>query len=203
MVMKRAKKRPGEHWKSPSPISRKAGRPCSALCPRVTTRTVLSGAMARNGSCLMRIPYLSPITCSGFDYKSGTGTATRENRALFLDRILPAPGRNARAADCASYCWRKPLQSHKLDIDRDQQAAAGQAVRYTARRPGLPRPRLQREKTGDISAIIAYILNKPELAMLVEEPGELSGLSVPGMDFLTTTRHPGPHKPRNNLRGHT
>ena len=64
-----------------------------------------------------------------------------------------------------------------------------------ARRSGISRLRQQREKPGDISNIIAYILNRPVLAMLVEDPAELSGITVPGADFvreLITLVHSNP-----------
>ncbi len=114
---------------------------------------------------------------------SGTGTSTRENRAMFLDRIRPhlakMPGSGLRQLLLEEV-------AEIAQIDTDSVLKLLQDNRPdTARRLSMTRPRQQREKTGDVSAIIAYILNKPELAMLVEEPGELSGLSVPGIDFLT------------------
>ena len=115
--------------------------------------------------------------------KSGTGTATRENRAMFLDRILPhlarMPGSGLRQLLLEEAAEIAQIDSNGINkLLQDRQPGS-------ARRPGLTRPRQQREKTGDISTVIAYILNRPELAMLVEEPGELTGLSVPGIDFLT------------------
>ena len=115
--------------------------------------------------------------------KSGTGTTTRENRAMFLDRIRPhlarMPGSGLR-----QLLLEEVAEIAQLDTDSVLKLLQDSRP-DTARRLSMTRPRQKREKTGDISAIIAYILNKPELAMLVEEPGELAGLSVPGIEFLT------------------
>ena len=112
-----------------------------------------------------------------------TGTTTRENRAMFLDRIRP------HLAGMPGSGLRQLLLEEVAGI---AQLDTGSVVKLlqdsrpdTARRLNMTRPRRQREKTGDVGAVIAYILNRPELAMLVEEPGELAGLSVPGIDFLT------------------
>ena len=114
--------------------------------------------------------------------KSRTGTNTRENRANFLDLMGPylarMPGSGLRQLlleDTAEIAQVETSVVH--DLVQDRQSGA-------ARRPDVPRPRQKREKAGDISAIISYILNKPELAMLVEDPADLSGLSMPGIDFL-------------------
>ena len=111
-----------------------------------------------------------------------TGTTTRENRAMFLDRIRPhlarMPGSGLRQLLLEEVAGIAQLDTDSvLKLLQDSRSD-------TARRLSMTRPRQQREKTGDISAVIAYILNRPELAMLVEEPGQLSGLSVPGIDFL-------------------
>ena len=114
--------------------------------------------------------------------KSRAGITTREGRATFLDMLLPylagMPGGGLRqlirqeAADIA-----------QLDVDgldkllQDYRPGA-------ARRTVISRSGQQREKTGDIGNIIAYILNSPGLAMLVEDPAELSGTTVPGADFV-------------------
>ena len=115
--------------------------------------------------------------------KSGTGTTTRENRAMFLDGIRPhlarMPGSGLR-----QLLLEEVAEIAQLDTDSVLKLLQDSRP-DTARRLSMTRPRQQREKTGDISVIIAYILNKPELAMLVEEPGELTGLSVPGIEFLT------------------
>ena len=114
--------------------------------------------------------------------KSRTGTDTRENRANFLDLMGPylarMPGSGLRQLileDAAEIAQVETSVVH--DLVRDRRSGA-------ARRPDVARPRQKREKAGDISAIVSYILNKPELAMLVEDPADLSGLSVPGIDFL-------------------
>ena len=115
--------------------------------------------------------------------KSGTGTTTRENRAMFLDGIRPhlarMPGSGLR-----QLLLEEVAEIAQLDTDSVLKLLQDSRP-DTARRLSMTRPRQQREKTGDISVIIAYILNKPELAMLVEEPGELADLSVPGIEFLT------------------
>ena len=115
---------------------------------------------------------------------SKTGTATREGRANFLDLILPylanMPGSGLRELllrEIAEIAQIDPGGVHKLL----QEVRSG----ATARRSGISPSRQPRERTGDISAIISYILNKPELAMLVEDPAELSGIKVPGVEFLT------------------
>lgn len=114
--------------------------------------------------------------------KSRTGVSTREDRATFLDRILPylakLPGSGLRQLlleEVAEIAQIDISGIHKLLEDNRPGAAP---------RPGVYGSHQQRDRTGEISAIIAYVLNKPDLAMLVEEPAELSGLSVPGIDFL-------------------
>ncbi len=111
-----------------------------------------------------------------------TGVATREDRATFLDMILPhlakMPGSGLR-----QLMLQEAAEIAQIDMDgllkllQDYRSGA-------ARRGGKPRLAQQREKTGDISALIAYILNKPGLAMLVEDPEQLSDLAVPGADFV-------------------
>ena len=114
--------------------------------------------------------------------KSGTGTTTLESKGLFLDEVVPHLKRMPESG-LHQLLKKEVAEIAQVDITVIDELLKNRQP-GNARRPGLPRPRLQREKTGEISAIIAYILNKPELAMLVEEPGELSGVSVPGMDFL-------------------
>ena len=115
--------------------------------------------------------------------KSRAGTSTREGRANFLDLIVPylakMPDSGLRVLLTQEVAGIAQIDSegvHKL-LQEHRSGA-------TQRRPGLPRPRQQRERTADISAIVSYILNKPELAMLVEDPAELSGITVPGVEFL-------------------
>ena len=116
--------------------------------------------------------------------KSRTGTSTREGRANFLDLIVPylakMPDSGLRVLLTQEVAGIAQIDSegvHKL-LQEHRSGA-------TQRRPGLPRSRQQRERTADISAIVSYILNKPELAMLVEDAAELSGITVPGVEFLT------------------
>ena len=115
--------------------------------------------------------------------KSRTGTSNREARANFLDLILPflakipASGlRQLLLGEVAEIAQTDTSGIHELLQDIQSGAAP---------RPGRSRTWPPRERTGDISAIVSYILNRPELAMLVEEPAELSGPAVPGIDFLT------------------
>ena len=115
--------------------------------------------------------------------RSRTGTATREGRANFLDLILPYLAkiptsglRELLLREVAGIAQIDPAGIHKLL----QENRAG----ATTRRAGTLPSRQQREKSGDISVIISYILNRPELAMLVEDPAELSGIAVPGVEFL-------------------
>ena len=116
--------------------------------------------------------------------KSRAGTSTREGRANFLDLIVPylakMPDSGLRVLLTQEVAGIAQIDSegvHKL-LQEHRSGA-------TQRRPGLPRSRQQRERTADISAIVSYILNKPELAMLVEDAAELSGITVPGVEFLT------------------
>ena len=115
--------------------------------------------------------------------RSRTGTATREGRANFLDLILPYLAkmpvsglRELLLREVAGIAQIDPAGIHKLL----QENRAG----ASARRSGISPARQQRERTGDISALISYILNRPELAMLVEDPADLSGITVPGVEFL-------------------
>ena len=115
--------------------------------------------------------------------KSRTGVSTREDRATFLDLVLPylarMPGSGLR-----QLLLEEIAEIAQIDIN-------GIHKLLQDNRPGNPRrlgvsgSRQQRDRSGDISAIIAYILDRPELAMLVDEPAELSGIPVPGIDFLT------------------
>ena len=114
--------------------------------------------------------------------KSRAGVSTREGRAAFLDLMLPylagMPGSGLRQLllqEAAAIAQIDTDGLHKLL--RDYQPK-------TARRPGVPGARRQPEKPGDISNIIACILNRPGLAMLVEDPAALSGITVPGADFV-------------------
>ena len=114
--------------------------------------------------------------------KSETGTTTRENRAMFLDMILPHLARMPGSA-LRQLLLEEVADIAQTDIDGIQNLLQNRQP-DSPRRPSLPRSRRKREKTRDISAIIALLLNKPDLAMLEEDPGELSGFSVPGSDFL-------------------
>ncbi len=115
--------------------------------------------------------------------RSRSGTATREGRANFLDLILPYLAkmpvsglRELLLHEVAGIAQIDPAGIHKL-LQENRPGAS-------ARRSGIRPPRQHRERTGDLSVIISYILNRPELAMLVEDPAELSGIAVPGVEFL-------------------
>ena len=114
--------------------------------------------------------------------KSAAGITTREGRATFLDRILPCLARMPGSG------LRQLLLQEVADtaqVDGDGLYRLLQDYRPgRARRPRVSRPPPQREGSGDTRAIITHILNRPELAMLVEDPAELSDSALPGADFL-------------------
>ena len=114
--------------------------------------------------------------------KSRAGTATREGRATFLDMLLPylagMPAGGLRQLIRQEAAGIAQIDAGGLDkLLQDYRPGA-------ARRTVISRSGQQREKSGDIGNIIAYILNSPGLAMLVEDPAELSGITVPGADFV-------------------
>ena len=114
--------------------------------------------------------------------KSKTGTTTLENKGLFLDKVVPHLKKMPESG-LHQLLKKEVAEIAQVDVTVIDGLLKNRQPGNT-RRPAPSRPRQQREKTGDISAIIAYILNKPELATLVEEPDGLSGISVPGIDFL-------------------
>ena len=114
--------------------------------------------------------------------KSRAGTATREGRATFLDMLLPylagMPAGGLRQLIRQEAAGIAQIDADGLDkLLQDYRPGA-------ARRTVISRSGQQREKSGDIGNIIAYILNSPGLAMLVEDPAELAGITVPGADFV-------------------
>ena len=115
---------------------------------------------------------------------SRTGTATREGRANFLDLILPYLAKMP-AGGLRELLLREIAEIAQIDPGGVQKLLQEYRPGATARRSGIPPSRQRRDRTGDISTIISYILNKPELALLVEDPAELSGITVPGVEFLT------------------
>ena len=114
---------------------------------------------------------------------SRTGTATREGRANFLDLMLPYLAKMP-ASGLRELVLREVAETAQIDPGGVQKLLQDYRPGTTARRSGIPPARQRRERTGDIGTIISYILNKPELAMLVEDPAELSGIKVPGAEFL-------------------
>lgn len=114
--------------------------------------------------------------------KSRAGTTTREGRATFLDMLLPY------LAGMPAGGLRQLIRQEAADIAQIDPGGLDKLLQDyrpgAARRTVISRSGQQREKTGDISNIIAYILNSPGLAMLVEDPAELSGITVPGADFV-------------------
>ena len=114
--------------------------------------------------------------------KSGTGTDTRENRATFLDQMRPYLARMPDSG-LLQLLIGEVAQIARIDIGelknllKDYRPA-------TAHRLGISRYPKQRESTGNISVIISCLLNRPELAMTVEDPDDLSSKSIPGTEFL-------------------
>ena len=115
--------------------------------------------------------------------RSRSGTATREGRANFLDLILPYLAKMPTSG-LRELLLREVAGIAQIDPDGIHKLLQENRAGATARRAGTFPSRQQREKTGDISVIISYILNRPELAILVEDPAELSGIAVPGVEFL-------------------
>ncbi len=114
--------------------------------------------------------------------QADSGASTREARGNFLDNIMPflhkLPASGLRqlllqeVADLA--------QTTTDELRRQlQDLSAGPTRRSRVSPPAQPRGR-----TEQISALVRYILHRPELAMQVEDPAELSGLPMPGVDFL-------------------
>ena len=114
--------------------------------------------------------------------KSRAGTTTREGRATFLDMLLPY------LAGMPAGALRQLIRQEAADIAQIDAGGLDKLLQDyrpgAARRTVMSRSGQQREKTGDIGNIIAYILNSPGLAMLVEDPAELSGITLPGADFV-------------------
>ena len=114
--------------------------------------------------------------------KSKVGISTREGRANFLDWILPyiakMPGSGLRQLLLQDVAGIAEIDVGSVDklLQDNPRGEPGRQKR--------PRSRMQKEKTSLVSAIISYILNRPELALLVEDTAELSDVPVPGVDFL-------------------
>ncbi len=127
----------------------------------------------------------NPVPLSDFllsTVKAETGIASREDRAKFLDRIVPHIARIpksgirqlllqdvARVADIAT--------THLQDLLAGKQTVAP-VVQKRPQRPG------QRQNRNLIGELISYILSKPELAMSVEDIDELAETPTAGVDFL-------------------
>ena len=114
--------------------------------------------------------------------KADTGDSTREARGSFLDGILPflrkmpASGlRQLLLQEVAAVAKTTTDELHRQLLDSPAQ---------TTRRTRSARPRQQQGTREQISVLVRYILYRPELAMLVAEPAELAGVSMPGVDFL-------------------
>ena len=115
------------------------------------------------------------------DIRARTGVATREDRARFLDLLrpylkqLPESGlRQLLLQEVAAIA-----QIDVAGLDKLLQTARPDP----ATRRGDARNYRQRGKTSDASIIISYLLNNPELAMLVDEPDKLSDIDV-GVEVL-------------------
>ena len=114
--------------------------------------------------------------------RARTGVSTREDRARLLDLTrpylnqLPESGlRRLLLQEVAAIG-----QIEETGLDNFLQAARTEP----AQRQRTPRKHRQQGKTGEIGAIISRLLHNPELAMKVNDPDELSGVDIAGVDFL-------------------
>ncbi|MCY4210756.1 MAG: DNA primase [Gammaproteobacteria bacterium] len=114
--------------------------------------------------------------------RTGSGAATREARGNFLDNMMPflkkMPDSGLRQLllqEVANVAQTTTEELRRQLLERPADAP---------RRARAPRPRRQQGSREQISVLIQYILHRPELAMQVEDPTELSGVSMPGVDFL-------------------
>lgn len=114
--------------------------------------------------------------------KADTGDSTREARGSFLDSIfpflrkMPASGlRQLLLQEVAAVAKTTTEELRRQLLDSPAQ---------TTRRARAPGPAQQQGRREQISVLVRYILHRPELAMLVDDPAGLAGVSMPGADFL-------------------
>lgn len=118
------------------------------------------------------------VPCSSFlldSIRNQTGIAIHEERARLLDLTLPylvqMPDSGLRRLLIADVAQNAGLD----DADVENRLRG----KLTQKRPApAGRPR------GVVGELIAYLLNKPELAQLVENPEDLAGLPGAGADVL-------------------
>lgn len=125
------------------------------------------------------------VPCSSFlldTITAQTGTSTREDRARLLDLILPYL---ARMPDSGLHrlLIADVAQSAGLDGVGVEEMLRGKLAQKPAS-AGQPRRPGRRKNAGPVGELIAYLLNKPELAQLVEDPEALAGLPVAGAEVL-------------------
>lgn len=126
------------------------------------------------------------VPCSSFlldSITAQTGTATREDRARLLDLILPylaqMPDSGLRRLLISDVA-----QSAGLGGAGVEEMLRGKLAQKRSTPTGLPRRGRRRENQGAVGELIAYLLNKPELAQLVADPEDLAGLPVAGAEVL-------------------
>ena len=125
------------------------------------------------------------VPCSSFlldAITAQTGTSTREDRARLLDLILPylarMPDSGLRRLLIADVA-----QSVGLDGAGVEEMLRGKLAQKPAP-ADQPRRASRRKNAGPVGELIAYLLNQPELAQLVEDPEALAGLPVAGAEVL-------------------
>ena len=120
--------------------------------------------------------------------KSGAGIATREGRATFLDLILPylarMPGSGLR-----QLLLQETAATAQIDGAGLQKLLQDYRPGKT-RRPRVARPPQQRERTGDISAVIAHILNRaPTWPCWWKTPHNFPASAFPAPTFCRNSSH--------------
>ena len=114
--------------------------------------------------------------------KADSGTSTREARGNFLDNVMPFL-KQIPASGLRQLLLQEVADVARISAD-ELRRQLHDMPSGKRRRTGVPHATRQRERTEQVSLLIRDILHRPELAMRVEEPAELSGLPMPGVDFL-------------------
>ena len=114
--------------------------------------------------------------------KADTGDSTREARGSFLDSILPFL-RKMPASGLRQLLLQEVASVAKTTTEELRRQLLDSPAR-TTRRARAPGPAQQQGRREQVSVLVRYILHRPELAMLVDDPAELAGVSMPGVDFL-------------------